>query len=36
VQTQIWPFRTFKPVGDDSDSRYFRDVLAHIRKLVMR
>jgi len=35
IQTQIYPFKTYNPTGDDRDSRYFRDVLAHIRKLVM-
>lgn len=35
LQTQAFPFRIFDPIGDDPDSRYFRDVLDHIRKLVM-
>ena len=35
LQTQVFPFRIFNPLGDDRDSRYFRDVLDHIRKLVM-
>lgn len=36
LQAQVFPFRIFDPVGDDRDSRYFRDVLEHIRKLVMK
>jgi hypothetical protein len=35
VQTQVWPFRIFDPTGSDRDSQYFREVLAHIRKLVL-
>ena len=35
LQTQVFPFRIFDPVGDDRDSRYFRDVLEHVRKLVI-
>jgi hypothetical protein len=36
LQAQVFPFRIFDPAGDDRDSRYFRDVLEHIRKLVMK
>jgi hypothetical protein len=35
LQAQVFPFRIFDPVGNDRDSRYFRDVLQHIRTLVM-
>jgi hypothetical protein len=34
-QAQVFPFRIFDPVSNDRDSRYFRDVLEHIRKLVI-
>ena len=36
LQAQVFPFRIFDPVSNDRDSRYFRDVLEHIRKLVMK
>jgi hypothetical protein len=35
VQVQVYPFRIFNPAGNDRDSRYFREVLEHIRKLVI-
>ena len=35
LQAQVFPFRIFDPVSNDRDSRYFRDVLEHIRKLVI-
>jgi hypothetical protein len=35
LMAQVFPFRIFNPVGDDRDSRYFREVLEHIRKLVI-
>ena len=35
VQAQVYPFRIFNPDGNDRDSRYFREVLDHIRKLVI-
>ncbi len=35
VQAQVYPFRIFNPDGNDRDSRYFREVLEHIRKLVI-
>lgn len=36
LQAQVFPFRIFDPVGDDRDSRYFREVLEHIRRLVKK
>jgi len=36
LQAQVFPFRIFDPVSNDRDSSYFRDVLEHIRKLVMK
>jgi hypothetical protein len=35
VQAQVYPFRIFNPAGNDRDSRYFREVLEHIRRLVI-
>jgi hypothetical protein len=35
AQAQVYPFRIFNPTGNDRDSRYFREILEHIRKLVI-
>jgi hypothetical protein len=35
-QTQMYPFRYYDPAGDTQDEVYFRAVLEHMRKKVMR